>query len=468
MRDYGVRVSRTGRLATAAAVVLASTAPMLNRVSAAGDLPGGLGTPVVTVSRSVSLGSVDVSRISAAARDVGAVPHVIRHATLAMTAYIRGDGVLMQQPKGWRVPMSTRILPVEFVRATGGEDMAAVLAAGQVIMGGNSARIRDAEVGDVVSLRDSRNRVRRFAVGMIVSNDFAEGEDLIMSSVDGLSLGVTSVSRVSITGFGKVSDLYAALRRRKVDLGATYRLRTSWDLPDPDQTLGVATAKLLLGEFAFRPSGSSAIHVEDSWRASNINWFRRYSAVPLRNNCHKKVVDAIEGALRDVAKAGLAGKIDVANSNRYGGCFVGRYNRLAGIFGAPSRHAYGMAIDMNTLENAQWKTPVMDCDVVRIFRKWGFAWGGNFWPTDGMHFEWVGERRDQIGFPSRYCPNKVPVPTTTVPVPTTSTTTSTSTTSTSTTVPSVTTTTDPSATTTVPVIVPLASSTTSTLSPPST
>jgi hypothetical protein len=24
-----------------------------------------------------------------------------------------------------------------------------------------------------------------------------------------------------------------------------------------------------------------------------------------------------------------------------------------------------------------------------------------------MHFEWVGERRDQIAYDSRYCPNKV-------------------------------------------------------------
>ena len=55
-----------------------------------------------------------------------------------------------------------------------------------------------------------------------------------------------------------------------------------------------------------------------------------------------------------------------------------------------------MAIDMNTTTNPQWGRPHMNCDVVRIFRKWGFAWGGNYWPTDGMHFEWVGERRDQL------------------------------------------------------------------------
>ena len=44
---------------------------------------------------------------------------------------------------------------------------------------------------------------------------------------------------------------------------------------------------------------------------------------------------------------------------------------------------------------------------MRIFRKHGFAWGGNLRTPDGMHFEWVGEARDQIGYPSRYCPNNV-------------------------------------------------------------
>jgi hypothetical protein len=38
----------------------------------------------------------------------------------------------------------------------------------------------------------------------------------------------------------------------------------------------------------------------------------------------------------------------------------------------------------------------MDCRVVQIFRKWGFAWGGNFLASDGMHFEWVNQRRDLI------------------------------------------------------------------------
>ena len=64
-----------------------------------------------------------------------------------------------------------------------------------------------------------------------------------------------------------------------------------------------------------------------------------------------------------------------------------------------------MALDMNTATNPMGGVPTMDCRVVRIFRKWGFAWGGNFSTPDGMHFEWVGEDRSQISYPSTYCAN---------------------------------------------------------------
>ncbi|MFM1790808.1 MAG: hypothetical protein RLZZ526_1135 [Actinomycetota bacterium] len=435
-------------------VVAALVAPFgWSRASADDSVPDGRDVPVITISKSISLTSTEASGIVAAARNAGAAGFPARYATFPMTAYSRGGEMLMQQPKGWRVPMGTRVLPVEYVRATGGDDMAEVLLGGRVLMGENSARIRDARVGDVVTLRDSGNRIRRFTVGMIVSNEYADGEDLIMSAEDGFSMGVRKISRVNIIGFSKPTDVYSALRRKGISLGRDYRLRTTWDLPNPDATLGLATVKLRLGEFAFQPTNSSAIKVEAKWGNENIVWGHRYSAIALRNNCHEKVVDDAEGALAEIAAKGLRSSIDVAVSNRYGGCFVGRYNRLAGLFGAPSRHAFGMAIDVNTDTNPQWGTPRMNCDVVRIFRKWGFAWGGNFWPSDGMHFEWVGERRDQMGYPSRYCPNKVPVPSTTVPSTSTSTTTSTSTSTTSTTttttpVPTTTTTTVPMTTTT--------------------
>ena len=62
---------------------------------------------------------------------------------------------------------------------------------------------------------------------------------------------------------------------------------------------------------------------------------------------------------------------------------------------------------MSTVANRQGYAPMMDCRIVAVFRKYGFAWGGNFLLPDGMHFEWVGERRDLLSYPSRYCPNPV-------------------------------------------------------------
>ena len=74
-----------------------------------------------------------------------------------------------------------------------------------------------------------------------------------------------------------------------------------------------------------------------------------------------------------------------------------------------------MALDTNTVSNCQGCVPQMNCEVVRIFRRHNFAWGGNFLVPDGMHFEWVGERRDQLSYPSTYCPNLVQAATEALP-----------------------------------------------------
>ena len=74
--------------------------------------------------------------------------------------------------------------------------------------------------------------------------------------------------------------------------------------------------------------------------------------------------------------------------------------------GSLSRHSWGMAVDTNTAGRARDASRLhMDWRTRQIFRKHGFAWGGNFLTPDGMHFEWVGERRDQLPYPSRWCPN---------------------------------------------------------------
>ena len=146
--------------------------------------------------------------------------------------------------------------------------------------------------------------------------------------------------------------------------------------------------------------------IDPAWQQANLVR-TAFTGVSIVATCHRVVVPALQGALNEIAAVGLGGAIDVANTNRYGGCFGPREVRAAGgtTGGNLSRHTWAMAIDMNTVTNAMGAVPTMDCRVVWIFRKWGFAWGGNFSTPDGMHFEWVGEDRSRIQYPSTYCAN---------------------------------------------------------------
>ena len=52
-----------------------------------------------------------------------------------------------------------------------------------------------------------------------------------------------------------------------------------------------------------------------------------------------------------------------------------------------SNHAFGLAFDVNVPENQRGTVGQINRDVVSIFQRWGFTWGGTWHYTDPMHFE---------------------------------------------------------------------------------
>jgi hypothetical protein len=50
-------------------------------------------------------------------------------------------------------------------------------------------------------------------------------------------------------------------------------------------------------------------------------------------------------------------------------------------------HAFGLAVDLNVSTNGLGTRGDMHADIVRIFEKWGFRWGGWWSRPDPMHFE---------------------------------------------------------------------------------
>jgi hypothetical protein len=375
----------------------------------------------MSVSTGKGFTTAQVRGIQQIAKRTGFTGFGVRFPTLQMREHRRTDGVRVSKGAGatvsggWVVPLATMALDEKVVTAISGEAVADVLAGGRAAMGVTSARLRDARVGDVLVVNDKWGKPFEIEIGAIVDDDHVDNGDLLVSTDFADRLMATKVHKVLVIGEGQPADFQRELRGGTFRNGAVYRLRRSWDAPDPDSTLGTAKFKELLGEFRVKDAGNGRLHISNDWRGVSIKWLHTFKDIPIRANCHKEIVGPLQGALTEVFKSGLSKAIDVRNTNRYGGCFQGRISRLADDFGNVSRHSWGGALDINTTTNGQGMRPTLNCQVVRIFRKWGFAWGGNFAVADGMHFEYVGEPRHEWGFNSQFCPNEAPVPTTSIP-----------------------------------------------------
>ncbi len=334
-----------------------------------------------------------------------------RSFTVGLHRVRRGAAVVQQAsgsgPGVWQFPMSATALPVDALGRVMGPAVAAAVAQGGVVLSATSAGLRGAVAGDVLELVAADGTGRLLPITLVAPDGEIGGAELVMSPEHADLLGAPLVTRVLFFGQFDRARLEAELAARGYADGAGgVRISRSWAPRSPDSVLGSVQLKVLLGEFAYRVNGNGTITVDQQWVGANIVPVS-FRSIPIRSSCHRTIVDPAQAALDEVAAAGLGWAIDVRNTNTYGGCYNPRYAVVSGSIGSLSRHAWGAALDMNTDTNGQGRVPRMNCDVVRIFRKHGFAWGGNFATPDGMHFEYVGERRDTLAFPSAHCPNLV-------------------------------------------------------------
>ena len=367
----------------------------------------------ISISQPRDFSAADRKKVIALAKKAGARAFPGRAVTLGLVRVQRIDSTTLKKTvvqkvlKGYQVPMSTTVQDIEVVRNLMSLQAAEALQANTIVMGRSSAIIRGARIGDIVTLLDIRDKQHEFVIGNIAEDILVGEADLLLSPRQADLLGAKMITRYTIIGFTNATALENAIRIAGFRDGNAFHIRKTWDAPNPDATRGLAAAKRMVGEFAYKVSELGKVLLEGGWPQKFISPRTVFDDIGIKAACNVNVRVAIQGALSEVRRQGLSRYVDVGNTNAYGGCFYPRYNRLAGKLGYLSRHSWGMALDMNTSVNGQGVVPRMDCRIVRIFRHWGFAWGGNFTPSDGMHFEYVGERRDNLVFPSRYCPNIV-------------------------------------------------------------
>ena len=150
--------------------------------------------------------------------------------------------------------------------------------------------------------------------------------------------------------------------------------------PDVQQTaFVVGTIADAVGTFHYTVLGGGRIAPDPAWVASHITT----QSVPILGNvtCNRLIFPQLTAALNEVVARGLAATI---HPSEYAGCYYPRF--IAGTTSL-SNHSFGLALDLNTPGNQRGTAGEMDRTVVSIFKKWGFAWGGDWHYTDPMHFE---------------------------------------------------------------------------------
>ncbi|MDP3890479.1 M15 family metallopeptidase [Nocardioides sp.] len=205
--------------------------------------------------------------------------------------------------------------------------------------------------------------------------------DAVVNAKWGETLGMRTGNAMLIsTGMASPQSIRKPLQRIAGDQASVQILGPDLDL-DVAQTafLTGGSVAQAVGSFSYQVLGGGRIQPDAAWEAANI----RTEQVPILGNvrCHKVMLPQLRAALNEVQVRGLADKI---NPNEYAGCY---YPRFIANSTNLSLHSWGIALDMNVPGNQRGTVGEMDRQVVAIFKKWGFAWGGDWSWTDPMHFE---------------------------------------------------------------------------------
>lgn len=342
--------------------------------------------PTMALWQSGGLQDEVAERAVAAVQELGGIASVNHTGTVAVLAVHRRGAWVDGATPGWQIPFTARAIDPAVAAQFVGGDVVGALGRGEIVLSRTTADLRGARPGDDIAFIGWDGVVHWRRVGAVVSDRRVASTEIVFSIADARRFGFDRQSSVWIAGVADVDSLEVAFETIAAE-HTFVRWSGSWDPANPDSVLSTIRLKELLGEFEYRLADGVSIEMEPAWVSANIV----LQEVPIigRLRCHRRVLVDLVAALVEVEEAGLASLIDANDSRRIGGCWVPR--RIRGSSGgAVSRHAWGLAIDINPSTNRWGTTPTMDSRIVDIFRSHGFAWGGTWTRPDGMHFEWIG------------------------------------------------------------------------------
>lgn len=255
-------------------------------------------------------------------------------------------------------------------------DTADVINSGMLVASSLTAERYQLEVGDVVNFVGLNNEKISIEVGKIIKDSTLGWFEVVVNKEVGYKLGIFRNIQAIIWD-SKISENFFIELHRNIE----YRkVKFTYKKPSPNKNwvLPNALVKEMFGDFQIKERDGVWITTEPEWREENIQNKR----MPILGitRCHRLMWEPLEGALNQILEEGLEGYLSIEEWRSSGGCYAPRRISRFDAGGSISRHAWGIAIDINTKSGYPPR-------IVEIFNSWGFAWGGTWTSPDEMHFE---------------------------------------------------------------------------------
>ena len=258
------------------------------------------------------------------------------------------------------------------------DEAAQVIKDNKLVVSTLTAERYGLSVNDKVSLVGINSAPLVLEVGMIIKDSELSWFEGVVNKEVGFELGIYRNIQAIIwdtkMSENHLIELYRNIEYKRVKITNKHKR----NIPNKNWVLPTAMVKEMFGDFQIKERDGTWITTEPSWREKNIQVKR----MPILGNtrCHRLMWGPLEGALNQIVDEGLANTLSVEDFKKSGGCYAPRRINRFDAGGSISRHAWGIAIDINTKSSYHPR-------VVEIFNSWGFAWGGTWTSPDEMHFE---------------------------------------------------------------------------------
>ena len=256
------------------------------------------------------------------------------------------------------------------------EESAQAIRDNKIVISELTASRYELNVGDYVNLVGLNSEIIPIEVGKVIKDSKIGWFEGVVNKELGFKLGIyrniQAIIWDSHINENFLIELHKNINYRKVKLTfRENRVNKNWILP-------TALVKEMFGDFQIKERDGVWITTEPEWREENIQNKR----MPILGitRCHRLMWEPLEGALNQILEEGLEEYLIIEEWKSSGGCYAPRRINRFDAGGSISRHAWGIAIDINTKSGYPPR-------VVEIFNDWGFAWGGTWTSPDEMHFE---------------------------------------------------------------------------------